>query len=281
MSLLEKLNTMNGGFQLVICKVDPLGDKTRLIDLALPLSGLALISGWLVGLYLYELECGPTIWDINLLTPRWYSWLLFALQLPVYTMSILILSRTVMQKIKAYRRRKEGILRRKRVIAHVRPVLAVLEKIDKRHAKGIQGILGPENAFQGSLESAFRALIREVNKNYGTPFVFQPDVTLDAEVCTLSMRFNQGFLMPAIQTPESQFDDVCAVCRLQPAARDFIARLRCKHYFHSECLPVWFATSETCPLCGKSISDPKLTCSVEDIRFEYVIRDEDAKKNTP
>ncbi|CAF3171265.1 unnamed protein product [Rotaria sp. Silwood2] len=44
-------------------------------------------------------------------------------------------------------------------------------------------------------------------------------------------------------------DDKCAICLSEYITDEKLKRLRCKHYFHSECIDPWLKTSARCPIC--------------------------------
>ncbi|CAF1133202.1 unnamed protein product [Rotaria magnacalcarata] len=44
-------------------------------------------------------------------------------------------------------------------------------------------------------------------------------------------------------------DDKCAICLSEYIVNEKLKRLRCKHYFHSECIDPWLKTSTRCPIC--------------------------------
>ncbi|CAF0959255.1 unnamed protein product [Adineta steineri] len=46
-----------------------------------------------------------------------------------------------------------------------------------------------------------------------------------------------------------KIDDKCAVCLSEYINGEELKRLRCKHYFHSECINPWLKTSTRCPIC--------------------------------
>ena len=41
----------------------------------------------------------------------------------------------------------------------------------------------------------------------------------------------------------------CAICLDDMAAPMRVARLRCRHAFHEQCIAKWLQTSQTCPVC--------------------------------
>ncbi|CAF0890916.1 unnamed protein product [Rotaria sordida] len=44
-------------------------------------------------------------------------------------------------------------------------------------------------------------------------------------------------------------DDKCTICLSEYITNEKLKRLRCKHYFHSECIDPWLKTSTRCPIC--------------------------------
>ncbi|CAF1115588.1 unnamed protein product [Rotaria sordida] len=44
-------------------------------------------------------------------------------------------------------------------------------------------------------------------------------------------------------------DDKCAICLSEYKTGDTVKVLRCKHFFHPECIDPWLKTSNQCPIC--------------------------------
>jgi len=58
----------------------------------------------------------------------------------------------------------------------------------------------------------------------------------------------------------SEWKDIetnCAICLEDYGNKDLVAKLNCGHYFHQECLQLWFRKSETCPYCEQSINESR------------------------
>ncbi|CAF2715165.1 unnamed protein product [Rotaria sp. Silwood2] len=47
----------------------------------------------------------------------------------------------------------------------------------------------------------------------------------------------------------SSTDEKCAICLSEYKTGETVKRLRCKHFFHPECIDPWLKTSTQCPIC--------------------------------
>jgi len=54
---------------------------------------------------------------------------------------------------------------------------------------------------------------------------------------------------------ESQDQSKCAICLELYQRGEFLTSLRCRHFFHVDCLARWFRRSTQCPLCRSECSD--------------------------
>jgi hypothetical protein len=50
-------------------------------------------------------------------------------------------------------------------------------------------------------------------------------------------------------------DDKCAVCLSEYKTGETVKRLRCKHFFHPDCIDPWLKTSTQCPICRGAQTD--------------------------
>ncbi|CAF1430184.1 unnamed protein product [Rotaria sp. Silwood1] len=56
--------------------------------------------------------------------------------------------------------------------------------------------------------------------------------------------------MPYRKTSKSPYaDDRYAICLTEYKTDEIVKRLRCKHFFHPECIGPWLKTSTQCPIC--------------------------------
>lgn len=59
--------------------------------------------------------------------------------------------------------------------------------------------------------------------------------------------------LPRFHTRRSRSSDPpCPIC-LQPG-EGMVARLRCRHVFHRECIEEWLVHRDTCPLCRTTVT---------------------------
>lgn len=55
---------------------------------------------------------------------------------------------------------------------------------------------------------------------------------------------------------EDEEEDLCSICLAAFATGDSCMMLPCMHVFHQTCISKWFAVSDVCPLCKRSVLDP-------------------------
>ncbi|CAF3330464.1 unnamed protein product [Rotaria socialis] len=53
----------------------------------------------------------------------------------------------------------------------------------------------------------------------------------------------------------SSTDEKCAICLSEYKNGETVKRLRCKHFFHPECIDPWLKTSTQCPICRGQQTD--------------------------
>ncbi|CAF0970280.1 unnamed protein product [Rotaria sp. Silwood1] len=53
----------------------------------------------------------------------------------------------------------------------------------------------------------------------------------------------------------SSTDEKCAICLSEYKTGEIVKRLRCKHFFHPECIDPWLKTSTQCPICRRQQTD--------------------------
>ncbi|CAF1472256.1 unnamed protein product [Rotaria sordida] len=53
----------------------------------------------------------------------------------------------------------------------------------------------------------------------------------------------------------SSTDEKCAICLSEYKTGEIVKRLRCKHFFHPECINPWLKTSTQCPICRAQQTD--------------------------
>lgn len=88
-------------------------------------------------------------------------------------------------------------------------------------------------------------------------------------------RKNQLFAMPvfgkAIKITCSYFDrlkedpstaDLCIICYESFKSDDYLARLKCHHSFHKNCIRIWLANNHSCPLCNMNEKNLNLKLNI-------------------
>ncbi|CAF0843452.1 unnamed protein product [Adineta steineri] len=79
------------------------------------------------------------------------------------------------------------------------------------------------------------------------------DLTIPDETPVVGLTDSELERLPTIIYTKSctniEADDKCAVCLSEYASGEKLKRLRCKHFFHSECIDPWLKTSTRCPIC--------------------------------
>jgi hypothetical protein len=52
-----------------------------------------------------------------------------------------------------------------------------------------------------------------------------------------------------IQFTEEMNDKECSICLEEFKKDEELIKIECQHYFHGNCIDIWFKTNGTCPLC--------------------------------
>ncbi|CAF2967964.1 unnamed protein product [Rotaria sp. Silwood2] len=79
------------------------------------------------------------------------------------------------------------------------------------------------------------------------------DLTMSDETPVVGLTDSELERLPTMIFTKSctniEDDDKCAVCLSEYIGGEKLKRLRCKHFFHSECIDPWLKTSTRCPIC--------------------------------
>ncbi|CAM2704712.1 unnamed protein product [Rotaria socialis] len=79
------------------------------------------------------------------------------------------------------------------------------------------------------------------------------DLTIPDETPVVGLTDSELERLPTMIFTKScttiQDDDKCAVCLSEYIGGEKLKHLRCKHFFHSECIDPWLKTSTRCPIC--------------------------------
>ncbi|CAF3435785.1 unnamed protein product [Rotaria sp. Silwood1] len=79
------------------------------------------------------------------------------------------------------------------------------------------------------------------------------DLTMPDETPVVGLTDSELERLPTMIFTKSctniEDDDKCAVCLSEYIGGEKLKRLRCKHFFHSECIDPWLKTSTRCPIC--------------------------------
>ncbi|UJR37664.1 hypothetical protein I4U23_030360 [Adineta vaga] len=79
------------------------------------------------------------------------------------------------------------------------------------------------------------------------------DLTIPDETPVVGLTDSELERLPTMIYTKScthiQADDKCAVCLSEYIGGEKLKHLRCKHFFHSECIDPWLKTSTRCPIC--------------------------------
>ncbi|CAF0940768.1 unnamed protein product [Adineta ricciae] len=79
------------------------------------------------------------------------------------------------------------------------------------------------------------------------------DLTIPDETPVVGLTDSELERLPTMIYTKScttiQVDDKCAVCLSEYIGGDKLKHLRCKHFFHSDCIDPWLKTSTRCPIC--------------------------------
>ncbi|TPX41715.1 hypothetical protein SeLEV6574_g05955, partial [Synchytrium endobioticum] len=61
-------------------------------------------------------------------------------------------------------------------------------------------------------------------------------------------NWRSGILQPSVANPSEN----CQICLIDYETNEELAKLRCKHRYHPECISKWLETSVNCPLCRRN-----------------------------
>jgi len=79
------------------------------------------------------------------------------------------------------------------------------------------------------------------------------DLTIPAETPVVGLTDSELERLPTMIYTKScttiQADDKCAVCLSEYICGEKLKHLKCKHFFHSDCIDPWLKTSTRCPIC--------------------------------
>ncbi|UJR08558.1 hypothetical protein I4U23_012819 [Adineta vaga] len=79
------------------------------------------------------------------------------------------------------------------------------------------------------------------------------DLTIPDETPVVGLTDTELERLPTIiyskTSTNIDIDEKCAVCLNEYNTGEKLKHLRCKHYFHSECIDPWLKTSTRCPVC--------------------------------
>lgn len=79
------------------------------------------------------------------------------------------------------------------------------------------------------------------------------DLTIPDETPVVGLTDSELERLPTMIYSKScttiQADDKCAVCLSEYISGEKLKHLKCKHFFHSDCIDPWLKTSTRCPIC--------------------------------
>ncbi|TPX45985.1 hypothetical protein SeLEV6574_g03501 [Synchytrium endobioticum] len=62
-------------------------------------------------------------------------------------------------------------------------------------------------------------------------------------------NWRSGILQPSVANPSEN----CQICLIDYETNEEVAKLRCKHRYHPDCISRWLETSVNCPLCRANV----------------------------